>query len=112
MASSHCLAPFLNFFMHPINLYNTLTRSAENLTPMDGQRLRFYCCGPTVYGRAHVGNFRTFVMQDVFRRVVESYLATGDPVGKPKRPMPEWVPATDHRSAILGFFSFWRSSIQ
>ena len=58
--------------MHPINLYNTLTRSAENLTPMDGQRLRFYCCGPTVYGRAHVGNFRTFVMQDVFRRVVEA----------------------------------------
>ena len=58
--------------MHPINLYNTLTRSAENLSPMDGQRLRFYCCGPTVYGRAHVGNFRTFVMQDVFRRVVEA----------------------------------------
>lgn len=39
---------------------------------MDGQRLRFYCCGPTVYGRAHVGNFRTFIMQDVFRRVVEA----------------------------------------
>lgn len=31
----------------------------------------FYCCGPTVYGPAHIGNFRTFVMQDVFRRVLE-----------------------------------------
>ena len=38
---------------------------------MDGKRLRFYCCGPTVYGPAHIGNFRTFVMQDIFRRVVE-----------------------------------------
>ncbi len=38
---------------------------------MDGKTLRFYCCGPTVYGPAHIGNFRTFVMQDVFRRVVE-----------------------------------------
>jgi cysteinyl-tRNA synthetase len=38
---------------------------------MDGDRLRFYCCGPTVYGPAHIGNFRTFVAQDVFRRVVE-----------------------------------------
>ena len=58
--------------MRPINLYNTLTRTIESLDPMDGQCLRFYCCGPTVYGRAHVGNFRTFVMQDVFRRVVEA----------------------------------------
>ncbi|MGE4550236.1 MAG: cysteine--tRNA ligase, partial [Opitutales bacterium] len=58
--------------MRPINLYNTLTRTVEALEPMDGQCLGFYCCGPTVYGRAHVGNFRTFVMQDVFRRVVEA----------------------------------------
>ena len=58
--------------MRPINLYNTLTRTVEALEPMDGQCLGFYCCGPTVYGRAHVGNFRTFVMQDVFRRVIEA----------------------------------------
>ncbi len=37
----------------------------------DGKALRFYCCGPTVYAAAHIGNFRTFVVQDVFRRVVE-----------------------------------------
>ena len=37
----------------------------------DGKQLGFYCCGPTVYAAAHIGNFRTFVVQDVFRRVVE-----------------------------------------
>lgn len=55
----------------PLNLYDTLTRSARAVVPLDGQTLRFYCCGPTVYGPAHIGNFRTFVAQDVFRRVVE-----------------------------------------
>ena len=39
---------------------------------MDGESVRFYGCGPTVYGPAHIGNFRTFVMQDVFRRVLET----------------------------------------
>ncbi len=41
------------------------------MLPMDGETLRFYCCGPTVYGPAHIGNFRTFAVQDTFRRVVE-----------------------------------------
>ncbi len=52
-------------------LYDTFTRSVQPLSPMDGSTFRFYCCGPTVYGPAHVGNFRTFVMQDVFRRTLE-----------------------------------------
>lgn len=52
-------------------LYDTFTRSLQPLSPMDGSTFRFYCCGPTVYGPAHVGNFRTFVMQDVFRRTLE-----------------------------------------
>jgi cysteinyl-tRNA synthetase len=56
----------------PLRLYDTLTREMHPITPMDGHTLRFYCCGPTVYGPAHIGNFRTFVMQDVFRRVVEA----------------------------------------
>ena len=38
---------------------------------MDGKTLGYYCCGPTVYGPTHVGNFRTFVLQDVLRRVLE-----------------------------------------
>jgi len=55
-----------------MKLYDTMSRSEKSLRPSDGKTLRFYCCGPTVYGPAHIGNFRTFVMQDVFRRTVEA----------------------------------------
>ncbi|MCP5535897.1 MAG: cysteine--tRNA ligase [Akkermansiaceae bacterium] len=55
-----------------MKLYDTLTRENRELTPLDGETYRFYCCGPTVYGPAHIGNFRTFVMHDVFRRVLET----------------------------------------
>lgn len=51
-----------------LSLYDTHSREIRPVRPMDGETLRFYCCGPTVYGPAHIGNFRTFVMQDVFRR--------------------------------------------
>lgn len=57
--------------MSSLQLYNTLSRKVEPVFAGDGERLRFYCCGPTVYGPAHIGNFRTFVVQDLFRRVVE-----------------------------------------
>ena len=56
----------------PLNLYDTLSREIREVFAMDGESVRFYGCGPTVYGPAHVGNFRTFVMQDVFRRVLET----------------------------------------
>lgn len=55
-----------------LQLYDTLTRETRPVLPQDGSTLRFYCCGPTVYGPAHIGNFRTFVMQDVMRRVLEA----------------------------------------
>ncbi|MBL6920757.1 MAG: cysteine--tRNA ligase [Akkermansiaceae bacterium] len=54
-----------------VRLFDTLKRDYVSLEPVDGKTFRFYCCGPTVYGPAHIGNFRTFVMQDVFRRVLE-----------------------------------------
>ncbi|MGJ8634932.1 MAG: cysteine--tRNA ligase, partial [Luteolibacter sp.] len=53
-------------------LLDTLTRSEKPITPIDGKTYRFYACGPTVYGPAHIGNFRTFVLQDVFRRTLET----------------------------------------
>jgi cysteinyl-tRNA synthetase len=56
---------------NPLRLYDTLSRETLEIRPVTGDTLRFYCCGPTVYGPAHIGNFRTFVLQDVFRRVVE-----------------------------------------
>lgn len=54
-----------------LKLYDTLLREEKVLEPSDGKQFRFYCCGPTVYGPAHIGNFRTFLLQDVFRRVLE-----------------------------------------
>ena len=51
-------------------LYNTLTRSVEPFLPADGRTVRMYTCGPTVYNPAHLGNFRTFLFEDLFRRVI------------------------------------------
>ena len=54
-----------------MRLFDTMSREVKDLLPADGKTFRFYCCGPTVYGPAHIGNFRTFVLQDVFRRTLE-----------------------------------------
>lgn len=55
----------------PVKLYDTNSRELRPLVPTDGEPFHFYCCGPTVYGPAHIGNFRTFLLQDTFRRVLE-----------------------------------------
>ena len=60
-----------------VQLYDTMKRRVKTLRPLDGQTIRFYCCGPTVYGPAHIGNFRTFISQDILRRVLE---LNGQPV--------------------------------
>ena len=54
-----------------LKLYDSMSRTYKEIIPIDSETFRFYCCGPTVYGPAHIGNFRTFVTQDLFRRVVE-----------------------------------------
>jgi cysteinyl-tRNA synthetase len=51
-------------------LYNTLTRQIESFAPEDGTTVRMYTCGPTVYNPAHLGNFRTFLFEDLMRRVM------------------------------------------
>ena len=53
-----------------LRLRNTLTRVLDPVEPADGERLRMYSCGPTVYRYAHVGNLRTFLLADLIRRVV------------------------------------------
>ena len=57
--------------MTDFRLYNTLTRTVEPFEPSDGKTVRMYTCGPTVYNPAHVGNFRTFLFEDLLRRVIE-----------------------------------------
>ena len=51
-------------------LYNTMTRSIEPFAPADGETVRIYSCGPTVYNPAHLGNFRTFLFVDLLRRAI------------------------------------------
>lgn len=54
-----------------LKLYNTLTRSKEVLKPQEGNHVRMYTCGPTVYNFAHIGNFRTYVFEDLLRRTIK-----------------------------------------
>ncbi len=56
--------------MPEFRLYNTLTRRVEPFAPADGHTVRMYTCGPTVYNPAHLGNFRTFLFEDLLRRTI------------------------------------------
>ena len=56
--------------MSEFRLYNSLTRSVEPFAPADGETVRLYACGPTVYNPAHLGNFRTFLFGDLLRRAL------------------------------------------
>ncbi|MBM4107284.1 MAG: cysteine--tRNA ligase [Phycisphaerae bacterium] len=58
----------------PLRLYNTRTRRAEELRPIDPGLVTYYSCGPTVYDDAHIGNFRAFLAGDLLRRWLESPL--------------------------------------
>jgi cysteinyl-tRNA synthetase len=51
-----------------LRLYNTLSGKIEDFHPLQGNAVRMYACGPTVYDYGHIGNFRTFVAVDILRR--------------------------------------------
>jgi cysteinyl-tRNA synthetase len=55
----------------PLFLLNTLTHSKEEFVPADGRNVKMYCCGPTVYNYAHIGNLRTYLFEDLLRRILE-----------------------------------------
>jgi len=55
-----------------LRFYNSLTQQLEPFAPQDGRTVRMYCCGPTVYHYAHIGNLRTFTFQDILRRWLRS----------------------------------------
>ena len=52
----------------PLTLYNTLSRRVEPFVPLAPPRVTLYTCGPTVWNYAHIGNFRTFLFEDLLRR--------------------------------------------
>ena len=54
-----------------LRLHNTLSGKDEEFHPLEEGVVRFYTCGPTVYDYAHVGNFRTFVFQDLLRKYLK-----------------------------------------
>ncbi|MFY9716174.1 MAG: cysteine--tRNA ligase [Candidatus Rhabdochlamydia sp.] len=53
--------------MH-LKIYNTESRNKEEVLPLDGKTIHMYTCGPTIYNYAHIGNFRTYVAEDLLRR--------------------------------------------
>jgi cysteinyl-tRNA synthetase len=57
--------------MAEIQLHNTLSGKLEPFVPQKPGEVRMYTCGPTVYDYAHIGNYRTFVFQDILRRFLE-----------------------------------------
>ena len=61
-----CILPAMSEF----RLFNTMSRTVERFAPADGATVRVYTCGPTVYNPAHLGNFRTFLFEDLLRRVI------------------------------------------
>lgn len=53
-----------------MRLYNTMSRSIEEFIPINKGKVSMYCCGPTVYNYAHIGNLRTYIFEDLLRRTL------------------------------------------
>ena len=53
-----------------LQLYNTLTRKKEKFKPLNKNKAGLYTCGPTVYNYAHLGNLRTYIFEDILKRVL------------------------------------------
>ncbi|MBS0630045.1 MAG: cysteine--tRNA ligase [Verrucomicrobia bacterium] len=56
-----------------MRLYNTESRQKEEIVPLRDNQIRLYTCGPTVYNFAHIGNFRTYVFEDLLRRALKYF---------------------------------------
>ena len=51
-------------------LYNSLTRKKEEFIPIKKEHVGLYTCGPTVYNFAHIGNLRTYIFEDILKRIL------------------------------------------
>ncbi|EKD89309.1 MAG: cysteinyl-tRNA synthetase, partial [uncultured bacterium] len=54
-----------------LKLHNTLTRTTAPFQPLHNMKVGLYTCGPTVYNYAHIGNLRTYIFEDILRRVLQ-----------------------------------------
>ena len=54
-----------------MQLYNTESKTKELFKPLHEQQVTMYCCGPTVYNYAHIGNLRTYIFMDLLRRALK-----------------------------------------
>ena len=64
------LAIMERFGGQQLSVYDTQTRDLKRIGASDGRKVRIYCCGPTVYRDAHVGNLRTFLLADLVARTL------------------------------------------
>ena len=56
----------------PLRFFNTYSRELEEFQPREGNKVTLYTCGPTVYSRAHIGNFRAYIFEDLLQRHLEA----------------------------------------
>ncbi len=54
-----------------MRFHNTMTRTKEEFDSLEENHIRMYTCGPTIYDFAHIGNFRTFIFEDLLRRYLK-----------------------------------------
>lgn len=54
-----------------MKLYNTLSRTVEEFTPLNSNEVKIYTCGPTVYNYAHIGNLRTYIHEDILEKTLD-----------------------------------------
>ena len=53
-----------------MKIYNTLSKSEEEFVPYNGNEVKMYTCGPTVYHYAHIGNLRTYIFEDILEKTL------------------------------------------
>jgi len=54
-----------------IKFFNTFGRELQEFTPLEAGEVRMYTCGPTVWNYPHIGNYRTFIFEDILRRYLK-----------------------------------------
>ena len=54
----------------PLRLYNSDGRTTQEFVPLSKDKVGIYCCGPTVYNYAHIGNLRTYLFEDILKRIL------------------------------------------